>query len=132
LIRPSTSSSSSSLTAISASQAADRGTIHALGDQRQLRLLGLMERGSDDLGDPIRGRRLDQLGSAARDQLVADALLAAFERCDVLSHAALPKAGVRAELAAVALRRAAGELERRELPEEPGSARGEHWNGIRR
>jgi len=47
-------------------QTADRSRTHALGDLRQQRLFGLMQRGSDDLGDPIRGGRLDQLRSATR------------------------------------------------------------------
>jgi hypothetical protein len=86
------------------------------------------------------GRPLDQLGSAAPDQLVADSLLAAFDRCDVLSqpgrqrlsvgHAAVPKAGVRANLAAVALRREAGELEGRKLAGWHASSAGEVRHGV--
>jgi len=41
-------------------------------------VLGLVQRRSDDLGDAVRARRLNQLSMAASEQVLADPVLPAF------------------------------------------------------
>jgi hypothetical protein len=103
----------------------DRGRIDACCDQPKQRLLGAMQRRPRDLAHAIGGRRLDQLCAAAGKELLANARLATLDRCDVLSQprcqrvgvedAAFPEARVGADLGAVALRGAAGEVIGRKL-----------------
>jgi len=86
---------------------------------------GLMQRRARDLAHALRGWRLDQLRPAAQNQLLTHALRPALTRGDMLSQppgqrlgvrdAALPKAGVRADLGPMALRGAAREVKRPEF-----------------
>src|ERR1039458_4549809 len=65
-------------------QARDDDMVEAVGDQREQRLLGLMQCRARDLAHTLRGWRLDQLRPAAQDQLVTHALWSALTRGDIL------------------------------------------------
>src|SRR6266545_7317008 len=85
-----------------------------------------MQRRARDLAHTLRGWRLDQLRPAAQDQLLTHALRPALTRApDMLSQppgqrlgirdAALPEAGVGADLGPMALRCTAREVKRPQL-----------------
>lgn len=69
-------------------QSGDGHSVQALKDHRQQRLLGSVEPGPDDLAHAIGGRRLDQLCSAASEQLLTIAIVAAFDRSDMFGQPA--------------------------------------------
>jgi hypothetical protein len=89
-----------------------------------------------------RGRRLDQLCAAAGKELLADARLATLDRRDVLGqpqrqrfgveYAALPEARVGADLGAMALRGAAGEVIGGQLAGGDADLAGEVRDGVTR
>jgi len=120
--------------------ALDRSRVDACCDQPKQRPLGAMQSRPRDLADTVGGRRLDQLPVAASKQLLADAILATLDLCDVLGQprhqrfgvrdAALPEAGVGADLGAVALRRAAGEVIGRQLVGGDADLAGEVRDGV--
>ena len=102
--------------------------------------LVLRDRARAAAADTVEGWRLDQLRAAVGKQLLADAVLATLDLCDVLGQpsrqhfgvcdAALPEAGVGTDLGAVALRRAAGEVIRRQLAGGNADLAGEVRDGV--
>jgi hypothetical protein len=106
-------------------QPADGPRVEACRHPGHHRLLGLAQRRSHDFGDAVRGRRLDELATAPGKELVADPVLAPFLLGDMtgqpggqllgIGHAALAKARVAADLGAVSLGAAAGEVVRLDL-----------------
>ena len=121
-------------------EALDRSRLDACRDPAKQRVLGATQRRPRDLADAVGGWRLDQLRTAAGKQLRADAMLATLDRCDVLGQprrqrfgvrdAALPEARVGADLGAVALRRAAGEVIRRKLTGADADLAGEMRDSV--
>ena len=111
-----------------------------LGGQRQEGLLGLVQRRPHDLGDPVGGWRLDQLRATARQQLLANAILATLDTRDMLDEpgrqrlgvgeATFSEAGVGADLGAMAFGRTPVEVKRRQLGGGHADLTGEMRDGI--
>jgi hypothetical protein len=76
-------------------QPRDDNRVQTVGDQREQRLLGLMQRRTRNIAHTLRGWRLDQLPPTAQDQLVSHALRAALTRGDMLSQPPGQRLGIR-------------------------------------
>lgn len=106
-------------------QAADGLGVQTCRHPCHQRLVGLAERRSHDLGDPIHARRLDELPPAPGEQILPDPVFPTLGFGDVpgepegqllgVGHAALPEARVAADLGTVALGRTAGHVVGAEL-----------------
>jgi hypothetical protein len=121
-------------------QPADDGGVEPACHHGDHCLLGLVQRRTHDLGDPPGGRRLDELGPAPGQERLADPVLPPIGLGYVpgqpvgelvgVDNAALSKSGVTADLGAVPLGRAAGQVVGREIARRDAHLTGDVVHGI--